>query len=191
MNINRNKLEQAYLYYNHVREGDAQLYELQDSFCNFIARRIGAIPVNNGSFALLLNLASSDLDFVVGLPTGEHSNAHKSLLDIGRFVGTQPNTINTSRHVYKVRKDDIEFDLEIVQPGDLELTVQGIENCRAGMTHDDRVLHVWIKKQLLDQGLHAEYYRHKREPYRRYFDPRFVFSQDHKVFATTPSPSGV
>lgn len=174
--ISQNELERAYLYYDSIREHDRKLYNLQNDFSAYVFENIGAFPVNNGSFGLWLNLTTSDLDLAVGVSEPELDEVLHTLTQLGKLIAVRQSTPDSSRHVFHFEREGVTIDLGVLPPRDFEWTVQGMNNCRAGMTHLERVIHVWTKSKLLQRGLQVEYAKYKLEPYEKYFNSHFIFT---------------
>ncbi len=173
--MNQHDYHQAKLDYQKIRSNDPFLYRIQSQFSNYLFQEIGYFPINNGSFGLWLNHGTSDLDLAVGVPEAETELTIKKLKEIAKFKGVRQSTKESVRYVFQFQVENIEIDLGILPPRDYQLTQYGMNACRALMTEEERIIHVWRKIQLLNSGNIEEYSKYKLEPYKKYFDPIFNF----------------
>lgn len=176
VNVEHDDLKKACVFYESIRERDRDVYTVQHEVCAEIFDAVGYFPHNNGSFGLWLNLTISDLDLAIGVPEAEQLAVVEKLSSNGwQFIGVRKSTPDSERYILKCERQGISIDLGVLPPRDFEWTVIGMNSCRSGMKHADRVFHVWKKKQLLEQDKLEEYREFKLLPYQQFFPGTFLF----------------
>ena len=168
--------EMAKAEYEMIRRNDLRLYILQSKFSNYIFREIGYFPINNGSFGLWLNHDASDLDLAIGVSDEETGKIISKLKKISKFKGIRKSTDDSYRYIFHFFSDGVEIDLGVLPLRDYQLTLYGMNACRELMTEEERIIHVWNKNKLLEEGNIKEYSKYKLKPYEKYFDKIFNFT---------------
>lgn len=164
-----NKVSEAYLYYKSIRVEDERLAAVEGKAIHRIRQWTGYEPVNVGSFGLLLNLPGSDLDLSIGVVSIDFQAVCKEIDRAGcEFLAIRETRPGTVRHVYRFMLEEIEVDFAIMSDEDLRLLVPGLVSCRRGMTHEERIEHVYEKRRLREQGDKQGYANFKMAPYMKY-----------------------
>jgi hypothetical protein len=175
MAITQQELSQAYADYREIREHDAKLQSIEDMFSLHVHDLLGFKTVNNGSFGLLLNHKSSDIDLAIGVPDSQRGRVIEVLEKIGKHKGARQSTHDSYRDVFHFEREGFEIDLGVMSLRDYQWTLDGMNACRSGMTEADRVMHLWVKRKLLAVGRYDEYAIYKLGPYKKYFNENFIF----------------
>ena len=181
VNLSPLELEKATEHFRRIRENDGSLSTLQREFAHYLYAQVNYLPINNGSFGLWLNHSTSDLDLAIGVPYTDLDNVIKKLTKISAYRAKRRSTATTYRYIFEFLIKGISIDLGVLPPHDFLLTQQGMRRCRINMSQQSRIIHVWQKQKLLDNGLLKDYAQYKLEPYRKYFDKRFIFTPIEKL----------
>lgn len=159
-------------FYQKMRAKDVDVALIEGQAIHQLRAITGLDPINVGSFGLLLNIASSDLDLGLGIPFGnDFFSVCRKLIDAGfkykqardtRFLSAQQTT---QRFVFSHQRDGFDIDVSVYHSADLFLLADGGFKCRNTMTEIEKAEHTWNKFTLKERGLDDEYILYKLEPY--------------------------
>lgn len=161
--------QEAELFYKSIREEDDRLTTIEGRARYLVRKWTGYEAVNVGSFALLLNLPSSDLDLSMGAIAQDFDAVCEEIANSGcQFIATRESRPGSFRKVYRFQIDSIDIDLAVLRDDDLFLLMPGLVRCRRGMTYIERVEHVYEKQRLYKTNNKRAYFEFKMKPYLKY-----------------------
>jgi hypothetical protein len=162
-------------FYFSIRENDAKLSLIERNSLSFLKEWTGCDGINVGSFGLLLNISSSDIDIGIGANPDDIERIRQSLEEKGCLFKAERVTrkidqegLCTSRFVYLFQIDGIDIDISVYLDTDLKILSQGLFKCRKEMSLEDRIEHVWQKNELKLSGNVSGYANYKIEPYEKF-----------------------
>ena len=162
-------------FYKAIREKDVDVAVVEGKAIHELRLLTGLDPINVGSFGLMLNISSSDIDLGIGVSNkDDFHSACTSLLSAGfkykqardtRFIDS---STTTKRFVFSKYMDNVEIDVSVYHSHDLYLLSEGGAKCRTSMSDEDRAEHTWNKNKLKNSGMRDEYNIYKLKPYIEY-----------------------
>jgi hypothetical protein len=161
--------------YREIRANDKSLAMIEGKAIHLLRSITGLDPVNVGSFGLLLNISSSDIDLGIGVFATNHFQRICERLSQAHFKYKQAREtryisedLTTKRFVFSKVMGEIDIDVSIYHDCDLRLLTEGSYTCRTSMTKIEKSEHTWNKVTLKKSNMTEEYNLYKLEPYIMY-----------------------
>jgi hypothetical protein len=167
--------QQAATLYQRIRAHDQRLHTVAAQAAGLVCGWTGYPCELLGSFALGLNVDTSDLDLGVAVHPHALARIAGCLDGPARFKGERRSTPTSTRLVFGATVANTSIDIVLLPPGDYQTLLTALARCRQQMPHHDKVRHVW-HKHLLRQASHRHAYEvFKLGPYRQYC-PEFTWT---------------
>jgi hypothetical protein len=169
--------QQAAALYRRIRAHDQRLHTVSGQAAALVCRWTGQMPELLGSFALGLNVDTSDLDLGLAVHPFGLRRVAGCLEDQGRawFKAERRSTPRTTRLVFGAVVAGVSIDIVLLPPADHQALLAALARCRQQMPHPDKVRHVWHKHLLRHAGQRTAYEVFKLGPYRRWC-PEFTWT---------------
>jgi hypothetical protein len=164
--------EKALAFYRAIRAHDDRLHRVSAQASGLIEEWTGQAPRDIGSFGVLLNLETSDLDLAIGYPVDSRDRLMTTLASCTEFRGERYTRSSTTRLMFAFTVDAVQVDLCVLTEADFTAACRMLDQFDQNMTFDERVCHTWVKHLLRAQGRLADYAAWKLVTYRR-FCPEF------------------
>jgi hypothetical protein len=162
----------AEAFWREQRKRDEELLVVRARAAGLIRDWTGYESRDVGSFGLLLNLATSDLDLGIGYPPDQRNALVTALGPQTAFKGERRTRFSTTRLVFAFTVQGIEVDLSVLTEEDFAVACRMLDEIEATMTERERIAHTWVKHLLRSAGRMDEYAEWKLVTYAR-FCPEF------------------